>query len=170
MGNLKVSRAETETHSSLRLCKHLQDSLRTTYRALKLEHPEMGKGLALSCPVKAVNDTLEPGGIFSPALVFGAFFELSRISGPCSSRSALIERANAASTARQEMKKIMSRMKLNRALRLAFPPACNRSHQPGHIFLIMEGENGLKQNRRMVGSIYDWIRRLWQKTSLRSRL
>lgn len=78
-----------------------------------------------------MNDTLGPEGIVSSALIFSAFFQLSSISEARSSRSNLIKRADDANTARKKMGKIMSRMKLNRALQNAVLPACDRSFQPG---------------------------------------
>lgn len=95
------------------------------------EHPETDPRIALAASVKAVNDTLNREGLFPSALVFGKFPRAHSISEVPQQRTTLAERVTVASLARKEMRKLMSEVRVNRALKHKNPSGVDQVCQPG---------------------------------------
>lgn len=89
LADVEVGQTGVEANSSLGLGERYHEPLRSTFRKIKLSQPNAGRHLALSCAVKAINDTLGPEGIVPSALVFGEYPQVSTRSEPSPTRSTL---------------------------------------------------------------------------------
>lgn len=108
-----------------------------------------------------MDSKLGPESTVSSALATGAFAQFSSILERRSGRSSLIERADFAETARREMGKIMSKIKLNRPLHHAVQIACDCRYQPGDIVFLWRAKvvstrTGERLDRTVIGFVdYD---------------
>ena len=131
ISNVEVQRTGIEAHSSLGLGERYHHPLRHTYRKILCENPKVEPRQALAASVKAMNDTLGPEGLVPSALVFGEYPKAYTRSETPPPRSTLVERASIAKSARKEMEKHMSEMRIKRALKHRPPAADDRAYQPG---------------------------------------
>ena len=150
LSNVEVSRTGIEAHASLGLVERYHEPLRSTYRKLKAEFPNVNKHVALACAVKGMNDTLGPEGLVPSSLLFGELPQPFTPSENRSDRPSLLDRAKLATAARKEMSAQMAKVKLKRAMHHAVPPACDRSYEPGDEVLVWR--------ERIVGNrIGEWL-------------
>jgi len=92
--------------------------------------------MLLSFAVKAMNDTLGPEGFVPSALVFGEYphvFTKSEVPHP---RATAADRAEMVNAAREEVGKIMAKLRVNRALRHSVPIAADKPYEPGDSVLV----------------------------------
>lgn len=136
VGGVEVQRTGIEAHSSLNLGERYHEPLRTIYRKLMASHPRAEKHLTLAMCVKAMNDTLGPNGVVPSALVFGEHPQVFTRSETTPPRATLDERSKLAFEARQEMEQHMARVRTDRALRHAVPPAADQNFQQGDKVLV----------------------------------
>ena len=134
--NIKIERTGVEAHSSLGIGERYHQPLRTTYRKMRTDHPNADKKLTLSMAVKAMNETLGPEGLVPSLLVFGEYPEINLPGEPHQTRPSTDERAALAQTARAEMERIMAKLRIQRALRHAVPPAHSQVYDRGDQVLI----------------------------------
>ena len=83
---------------------------------MRINYPNVDKGLLLQLEVKTMDGTLGPEGHVPSSLVFG---ELPRVYTPAETpktRDTLGERAEIVHAARNEMQRIMTSMRISRAL------------------------------------------------------
>jgi transposase InsO family protein len=119
-----------ESHNSNGLVERYHGPLRRTYEKVRFEHRGISDELALSCAVHAANETLGPEGIVPVTLVFGI---IPRIGNKLPKQP---ERVQAMISARHEMREIMAKLKVSRALRRAVPPAADTVLVPGDLVLV----------------------------------
>ena len=58
-------------HNGIGLCERYHGPLRTIFRRIRKECPDIDKDLALKSAVKAMNDTVGPEGLVPSLLAFG---------------------------------------------------------------------------------------------------
>lgn len=150
VGGVEVQRTGVEAHSSLNIGERYHEPLRKTFRKLMSAYPKADKHLTLSLSVKAMNDTLGPAGVVPSALVFGEYPPVFTRSENPPSRPNLEERAKIASDARKEMERHMAKMRVDRALRHAVPPAADVSFSSNDKVLVW-------RERIVGGRIGEWI-------------
>jgi Reverse transcriptase (RNA-dependent DNA polymerase) len=119
-----------ESHNSNGLIKRYHEPLRRTYGKIKLDYPGITDELALSCTVHAANQTLGPEGLVPQTMVLGI---IPRIGTKLLNKPTRVKALN---TACEEMRSIMARSEINRALRRAVPPATDIIYMPGEEVLV----------------------------------
>eukprot|EP00171_Calliarthron_tuberculosum_P005792 IDg5792t1 len=129
--NVEVQATGTESHSSLNIGERYHQPLRSTFRKMALDYPQVDKGLLLQLAVKSMNDTLGPEGIVPSSLVFGEYPKVYTTSETPQQRPSIAERAKMLHTARIEMQKHMAKSRIARALKHSVPPAADNHYQPG---------------------------------------
>ena len=149
--NVKLECTEIEYHSSLGLNKRYHQPLRNTFHKLMHLPKNVEKDLFLAYAVKSMNDTLGPEGIVPCALVIGEFPRAYTKIEQLPERPSLAERAQIANTARKEMLKIMSELRVKRALKHKVSESANAIFQPGDDDVLVRREKNV--NNR-VG---EWI-------------
>lgn len=105
--------------------------LRNIFRKMKISFPAARDEDILALAVKAMNDTIGPEGYVSSALVFGEYpriFTKSEIPTP---RDTALSRAKMVNIARDEVSKIMARLRVDRALKHSVPPSSDKPFKPG---------------------------------------
>ena len=133
---VKVRRTGIESHNSLGLGERYHQPLRNTFRKLRIAYPDKERQKLLSFGVKALNDTLRPGGLFPSALVFGELPSPHTVSETRYLRALLESRAEVLNMARREMEKEMAAARVKRGLRHAIPQAANTTLEVGHEVLV----------------------------------
>lgn len=126
--NVTVEKTGTESHSSLGLCERFHTPLRTIFRKIKAEFPKINRNLALALSVKSINDTLGPEGFVPSSLVFGEFPQVYTKSESKKNRPTNLERSRMVNYAREEMEKIMSEIRIKRALHHSVPPCSENTY------------------------------------------
>ena len=111
--DIKVENTGIEAHSSLGLGERYHQPLHQTFRKIMADHKKTDRDLALALSVKAMNDTLGPEGLVPSALVFGEFPKLRTKGSKPTPRATLLSRKAVAETARKEMEKQITKMKIN---------------------------------------------------------
>lgn len=150
ISGVEVQRTGIEAHSSLNLGERYHEPLRTTYRKLMIAHPGADKHLTLALCVKAMNDTLGPNGVVPSSLVFGEHPQVFTRSETPPPRATLDERAKIATEARQEMERYMARVRTDRALRHAVPPAADQTYEKDDKVLVW-------RENIVSGRIGEWV-------------
>lgn len=136
MNNVEASSTGVEAHSSLGLGERYHEPLRSTFRKMRIQYPNAEDDMLLSFAVKAMNDTLGPEGFVPSALVFGEYphvFTKSEVPHP---RATAADRAEMVNAAREEVGKIMAKLRVNRALRHSVPIAADKPYEPGDSVLV----------------------------------
>jgi Reverse transcriptase (RNA-dependent DNA polymerase) len=123
-----------ESHNSNGLVERYHGPLRRTYEKVRLDYGGISDELALSCAVLAANQTLGPEGIVPVTLVLGI---IPRISTRLPNQP---ERVQAMIGAREEMRKLMAKAKVARALKRAVPPAADQFYAVGDRVLVFREE------------------------------
>jgi len=131
---VKVDHTPVESHNSNGLVERYHGPLRRTYEKIRLEYKGLSDELALSCAVHAANQTLGPEGIVPVTLVFGIF---PRIGTKLPNQP---ERVRALLAAREEMRVIMAKSKVARALKRAVPPSADEVYAVGDQVLVFREE------------------------------
>lgn len=68
---VQIKFSGTQHHNGLSLCERYNVPLRTTYRKIRLECPDLGENFVLQTAVKEMNDLLGPKELLPSHLVFG---------------------------------------------------------------------------------------------------
>ena len=92
--------------------------------------------LILYLSVKAMNDTIGPGGLVPSSLLFGEMPTVRMINEPLIQKSTLSERAQAAMEARKEMAMHMEKMRIKREMTYNVLAAADRIFNPGDKVLV----------------------------------
>ena len=150
IGGIDVERTGIEAHSSLKLGERYHQPPRTVYRKLRSDNPAADKHLTLALTVKAVNDTLRPNGVVPSTLVFGEHPPVFTRSENQKRRPTLDERAKIAFEARNEMEQHMAKLRIDRALPHAVPPAANVTYERNDEVLVWRE----KQVNNRIG---EWV-------------
>jgi Reverse transcriptase (RNA-dependent DNA polymerase) len=119
-----------ESHNSNGLIERYHGPLRRTFEKVRMEYRGISDELALSCAVRAANQTLGPEGIVPVTLVLGI---VPRIGTKLPNQP---ERVRAMLTACEEMRTILAKSKVNRALRRAVTPAADSIYTSGDEVLV----------------------------------
>ena len=125
-----------ESHNSNGLIKRYHGPLRRTFEKIRLSYPGITDELALSCAVHAANQTLGPEGIVPVTVVLGI---IPRIGTKLPNQPM---RVKALISACEEMRSIMARSKVNRAIRRAVPAAADKVYLPGDEVLVFRENPG----------------------------
>jgi hypothetical protein len=105
--------------------------LRRTYGKIKLDYPCITDELSLSCAVHAANQTLGREGLVPQTMVLGIR------PGIGAKLPNQLTRVKALNTPCEEMRSIMAKSKISRALRRAVPPATDIIYIPGEEVLVL---------------------------------
>ena len=114
--------------------------LRQIYSKIRTDVPDIDATLALKLANKTMNDTMGPEGLVPSLLVFGLLPRFPPSSTPLLPHAARME---AMEIARLEMADIVSKLKIQRALRSRAPPASKYIINPGDNMYVHR-ENDLK--------------------------
>jgi hypothetical protein len=131
---IDVRHTPIESHNSNGLVERYHGPLRRTYEKVRLDYGGISDELALSCAVLAANQTLGPEGIVPVTLVLGI---IPRISTRLPNQP---ERVQAMIGAREEMRKLMAKAKVARALKRAVPPGADQFYAVGDRVLVFREE------------------------------
>jgi hypothetical protein len=126
---IDLTHTPTESHNSLGLLERYHTPLRNCYNKLKHDYPGISDELALSCAVKAANDTMESEGIVPTTLLFGIIPRVADENLPSQS-----QRSKCIAAAREEMSRLMALLKGQRALRHQVPRT--QQFEPGKQVLV----------------------------------
>lgn len=113
-----------ESHNAINSGERYHSYLRSIFERVRNEHNELDNDDILSIAVKACNDTAGPNGLVPTLLVFGVMprFPLNPIDLPDQ-----VERMRAMESARMEMAQVISKTRLDTALRSNVPTAADQA-------------------------------------------
>ena len=127
--DISLQNTGAESHNSLGRGEKYHSTLRTIYNNVAHEHPDLARDVALDLSVQAMTCTVGPHGLVPSLLVFDVLPKLPL--GSVKSFPAQQERLRAASTAREEYERYVSKALVVRGLRSRPPPASNHAYKPG---------------------------------------
>ena len=128
--HLNLQKTPVESHSSMVIGEGFHNSLRDTYRKLKVDYPSIQCKLPLALSVKAMNDTVDPEETVLSTLAFSEFPSFRSVSEPVIPRPTLVERPEAAFRSRRYMSQHLARAKVKRPLLHKPPPATDHGYEP----------------------------------------
>lgn len=134
--NVIIRKNGIKAHSILGLCERFRQTIRTTYRKLKLETPKICKHLPFEFSVKTINDISGPDGFVTSELVFGEFPPSFTKSEKKTSRPINSQRVHLMIMTRKDMGKILAEMWIKRETPYALPPAADRCFETGDLVFI----------------------------------
>ena len=138
--NIELDNTGTESHSSLGQGETYHSMLRRVYNKVHLTHPELPKELRLSMAVKAINDTAGPNGLIPSLLLFGAMPKMPHVPHENPEVNA---RFKAMKTARGEYEKIISKSRVDQALKRKVPASANYKFYPRRsVYVYQEKKKG----------------------------
>lgn len=127
-----------ESSNSMGVGERYHDPLRRIFRKVTHGHPGYPKNLVLAIANKAMNDTMGPEGIVPSLLVFG---NMPRFPASPSQNHEQSERIAMMQTARLEMEKITSRLRIKKVLKTKAPKAVHAIISEGDPVLIWRKAN-----------------------------
>jgi len=122
-----------ESHNALGTGERYHAFLRTIYRRVRMEHPTVTAGSALSMAVAAMNQTAGPRGLVPTLLVFGVLPRTPITPLPLPVQR---ERMEAMATARKEMAAQVAKARVAAALTSSVPAATGRVLKSGEQVLV----------------------------------
>jgi len=122
-----------EAHNSLGVGERYHAFLRQIYRRVRMEHPRMLPGAALSLSVAAMNTTAGPRGLVPTLLVFGVIPRAPMLPLPLPAQR---DRMQAVVTARKEMETLVAKARVRVALTTPVPAGLQRVTNPGDQVLV----------------------------------
>lgn len=131
-----VDHTGVEAHSSLGLCERYHEPIRTIYRKLRTEHPNMPRDLALSLALKGMNDVSRPEGITPSSLVFGTYPPMHTPHESQPGKKDQTEREALIKKVTSDMEKHMAKMKISRALKHSTPQASKENFEVNDTVLV----------------------------------
>eukprot|EP00171_Calliarthron_tuberculosum_P008498 IDg8498t1 len=129
----------TQHHNGLAIVERYHAPLRTIYRRVKIECPELGSGLILQSAVKAMNDTVGPEGLVPSLLVYGIPPRYT----PAGLSPMLLDqrqRHEAIRIAREEFFRISNKLRISRALNAKVPESADRIFKEGDLVRVYREE------------------------------
>jgi len=122
-----------EAHNSLGVGERYHAFLRQIYRRVRMEHPRMMPGAALSLSVAAMNTTAGPRSLVPTLLVFGVIPRAPMLPLPLPAQR---DRMQAVVTARKEMEAVVAKARVRVALATPVPTGLQRVLDPGGRVLV----------------------------------
>ena len=150
LDGIQVEKTGIESHNGLNICERFHDPIRSTVRKIIHENPKVEFDLALALSVKALNDTAGPDGLVPSALLFGEFPRLVMPSA-YGTRPTTDERSSVALLARREMKLIMDKQRIARAMRHNTPKATDNVYESGDQILVWREKGHSNKNGEYLG-------------------
>lgn len=123
----------TESHNSLGAGETYHAMLRRVYNKVSLSFPQAPAQLRLCTAVKAINDTAGPDGLVPTLLLFG---ELPDLPGTGAKHTDTAERFQMMQAAREEYEDLVSRSRVQTALRSKIPSAASSFYRPGDLVYV----------------------------------
>jgi len=122
-----------EAHNSLGVGERYHAFLRQIYRRVRMEHPSMQPGAALSLSVAAMNSTAGPRGLVPTLLVFGVIPRAPMLPLPLPAQR---DRMLAVVTARKEMEAVVAKARVRVAMATPVSAGLQRMLDPGDLVLV----------------------------------
>jgi len=122
-----------EAHNSLGVGERYHAFLRQIHRRVRMEHPSMQPGAALSLSVAAMNSTAGPRGLVPTLLVFRVIPRAPMLPLPLPAQRG---RMLAVMTARKEMEAVVAKARVRVAMATPVSAALQRMLDPGDLVLV----------------------------------
>jgi hypothetical protein len=122
---IRLEISPIESHNSLGRGERYHSYVRRLFHKIKLDNPQTSDAFALSCSIKAVNDSAGPDGLVPSILVFGVAPRLPI--GKPQGHPSNVERIRTMRSAMDEYKNIIGQERIRRAM-------SNAHKQQNHIF------------------------------------
>ena len=126
-------------HNGIGLCERYHGPLRTIYRRIKKECPDIENNLALKSAVKAMNDTVGPEGLVPSLLAFGIHPRYIP-AGLDPDLPNQRQRHEAMKLAREEFSRISNRLRIQHALRSNVPNSADKKFEVGDLVRVYRDE------------------------------
>lgn len=125
---INVEISGIKSHNSLGVGERYHAPLQKIFNMIMSEYPFLDPEIALRCALKGINDTMCPEGLFPSYLVFGDIPIMSAMRTELPGQK---DRMKAIETARSEMATILSKLRIQSALRAKLPPATSYNVEVG---------------------------------------